>query len=123
MESKHSRDRGDTIDSVADKKDDLADINGQDVPAYKVPSDVVDVARPRKSYATRITHSFRRREDKIQLNNLGQEVTDPEKYAGEVVTSHDTSRLDRKLQGRHMQMIAIGGAIGTGIICIHFSYL
>jgi len=28
---------------------------------------------------------------------------------------YDTSLLNRDLQGRHMQMIAIGGAIGTGL--------
>lgn len=122
MESKHSG--GDTIDSVGDKGDDLGAINGQDVPAYKVPSNVVDIAKPQKSYVTRIAHSFRRREDTIQLNSKGQQVLDPEKYGeGEVITSHDTSRLDRKLKGRHMQMIAIGGAIGTGIIHINVSYL
>jgi amino acid permease len=63
---------------------------------------------------TRIAHSFRRRQDNIHLNALGQEIVDPEKESTGV-ESHDTSRLNRKLHGRHMQMIAIGGAIGTGL--------
>lgn len=108
---------GDTVDS-ADKK---GEYNGsQDentLPTYKTPSNVVEPDKPKQSYSTRILHSFRRREDHIHLNALGQQVIDPEKYPGvsEVVVSHDTSRLDRRLKGRHMQMIAIGGAIGTGL--------
>ena len=115
---------GDIIDSIdSDKIDKLGEINDSegDVLSDKVQSNVVETAKPKKSYSTRIGHSFRRREQNIQLNNLGREVVDPEKYAGEGIISHDTSRLDRKLQGRHMQMIAIGGAIGTGIIHRNFS--
>lgn len=104
------------IDPVAG---DRYDVNGeQGLPTYKTDSE--GDARPEKpklSIPVRILHSFRRREDNIQLNALGQQVIDPEKYPPSVTTegSHDTSRLDRKLQGRHMQMIAIGGAIGTGL--------
>lgn len=88
-------------------------------PAYKAPSNVDavdDGVAPKKSITTRILHSFRRREDTFTLNALGQQVLDPEKE-GDSTTIHsrDTSRLKRKLKGRHMQMIAIGGAIGTGI--------
>jgi len=87
-------------------------------PAYKPPSNGVDVdeATPaKKSMVTRFAHSFRRRDDAVALNALGQQVIDPEKD-GDTSTIHtrDTSRLKRKLKGRHMQMIAIGGAIGTG---------
>src|SRR5277367_4728739 len=93
------------------------------LPTYRVPSNVVDTqqTKPKKPMMTRIMHSFRRKEDNITLNALGQQVRkdDPEKPynaeedGGEI--SHDTSRLNRKLKGRHMQMIAIGGAIGTGL--------
>ena len=99
-------------------KDDLGDVNGDStLPTYKIPSDVVETAKPKQSYATRIAHSFRRREDTVRLNSLGQMIVDPEKYPASVTSesSNDTSRLDRKLKGRHMQMIAIGGAIGTGL--------
>jgi len=95
-------------------------------PAYRVPSNVIDQqepSKPKKAFMTRVAHSFRRREDNITLNALGQQVLkdDPEKTLGqaqaegEIPLSHDTSRLNRKLKGRHMQMIAIGGAIGTGL--------
>jgi len=110
----------DTIDSVGDngKNDDLGEVNGDNsLPTYRVPGDVVETAKPKRSYTTRVAHSFRRREDTVQLNDLGQMIVDPEKYPSSVTTdtSRDTSRLDRKLKGRHMQMIAIGGAIGTGL--------
>jgi amino acid permease len=93
-------------------------------PTYRVPSNVVDTQqapKPKKPMMTRIAHSFRRKEDPFTLNALGQQVykDDPEKLytPGEngAPLSHDTSRLNRKLKGRHMQMIAIGGAIGTGL--------
>ena len=91
-------------------------------PTYTVPNDVTDTqTKPKKPMMTRIIHSFRRKEDNVTLNALGQQVRrdDPEKPynaeedGGEL--THDTSRLNRKLRGRHMQMIAIGGAIGTGL--------
>jgi hypothetical protein len=92
-------------------------------PVYRIPSNVVDMpeTKIKKPLMTRIMHSFKRREDNITLNALGQQVfkDDPEKIIGSrgdgAPVSHDTSRLKRKLQGRHMQMIAIGGAIGTGL--------
>jgi amino acid permease len=110
----------DTIDSADTKgeKGDLYDTNGESstLPAYKVPSNVVDSeqVKPKKPLMTRIVHSFHRRQDNIHLNALGQEIVDPEKESTGTET-HDTSRLNRKLHGRHMQMIAIGGAIGTGL--------
>jgi yeast amino acid transporter len=97
-------------------------------PNYRTPSNVVDQrpAKPKQSIPTRILHSFRRREEAVTLNALGQQVLkgDEEKVvgqggglegAGAGDVGHDTSRLNRKLKGRHMQMIAIGGAIGTGL--------
>jgi hypothetical protein len=101
------------------------------LPVYKVPSNVVDTqpGKPKQPLMTRIMHSFRRREDAVTLNALGQKVLkdDPEKNGpgrdGEPLpidgpggpVGNDTSRLDRKLKGRHLQMIAIGGSIGTGL--------
>jgi amino acid permease len=32
-----------------------------------------------------------------------------------------TEQLQRRLQSRHLQMIAIGGTIGTGLVCINLS--
>jgi len=90
----------------------------QDAPAYDPPSNVVEVngaAKAKKAMHTRVLHSFKRREDTFALNALGQQVVDAKKGT-DTTTLHtrDTSRLKRKLKGRHMQMIAIGGAIGTG---------
>jgi len=92
-------------------------------PTYRVPSNVANteqIPKQKKPMTTRIAHSFRRREDHVTLNQLGQQVykDDPEKQVAAPdggPLSHDTSRLNRKLRGRHMQMIAIGGAIGTGL--------
>ena len=108
------------------------DNGGTGLPSYRVPSNVVDVqdAKPKKSLLTRMAHSFRRREDAVTLNALGQRVVRDEEggekglppsgdpLAGDgtgVIVGNDTSRLNRKLKGRHMQMIAIGGSIGTGL--------
>jgi len=90
----------------------------RDAPAYEPPSNVVDVngaTQAKKSMHTRVLPSFKRRDDAFALNGLGQQVVDAEK-GGDTSTlqTRDTSRLKRKLKGRHMQMIAIGGAIGTG---------
>ena len=94
-------------------------------PTYRGPSNVYDAEpnKPKKSFFTRCAHSFRRKDDGFTLNSLGQRVPkdDPEKVYqnGEVPDggelSQDTSRLNRSLKGRHLQMIAIGGAIGTGL--------
>lgn len=104
--------------SAEEKKADLNGDNG--LPTYKSSSDNIDDVpgvKVKKPIHVRAMHSFRRREDNIRLNKLGQQVVDTEKYPESVSTdgSHDTSRLSRKLKGRHMQMIAIGGAIGTGL--------
>lgn len=113
------------IDDTAEKKNGYSngESSGASPPVYKVPSNVVDVqdTKPKQPFFTRVAHSFHRREEKVKLNSLGQQVPigeDPEKgVPGEPVgpVSHDTSRLNRKLQGRHLQMIAIGGSIGTGL--------
>jgi len=102
------------------KGEDIEVSNGEStLPTYRPGDDVVateQIQKPKQSYFTRAVHSFKRREDNIRLNNLGQQIVDPEKETVDSVTvSHDTSRLNRKLKGRHMQMIAIGGAIGTGL--------
>jgi Amino acid permease len=57
---------------------------------------------------TRMLHSFKRQEQKEQT----VPSTDPEFG---IPRSGDTSQLHRKLKSRHIQMIAIGGAIGAGL--------
>src|SRR5436305_5845638 len=94
-------------------------------PTYIVPNNVdpTEPAKPKETLMTRMLHSFRRKDDGFTLNSLGQRVPkdDPEKIygPGELMDggelNKDTSRLNRKLKGRHLQMIAIGGAIGTGL--------
>ena len=34
------------------------------------------------------------------------------------VEKGETEQLQRRLQSRHLQMIAIGGTIGTGLVCV-----
>jgi hypothetical protein len=131
---------GDTIHNTpqmnnnVEKKYDYSDgENGSaGLPTYRVPSNVIDTqdAKPKKSLMTRMAHSFRRREEAVTLNALGQRVVKDEAGGekglppgGEPLPvdgsagpmGNDTSRLNRKLKGRHMQMIAIGGSIGTGL--------
>jgi len=57
---------------------------------------------------TRMLHSFKRQQPK----KLATPTTDPEFG---IPRAGDTSQLHRKLKGRHLQMIAIGGAIGAGL--------
>jgi yeast amino acid transporter len=57
---------------------------------------------------TRILHSFKRAEFADNLTP-GIDAENGVPQAG------DTSHLHRKLKGRHLQMIAIGGAIGAGL--------
>ena len=66
-----------------------------------IPSVIIEKPERKsdQSFFSRFLDSFRRGENLDALNKEG----------------HDTSRLSRKLKGRHMQMIAIGGAIGTGL--------
>jgi Amino acid permease len=71
------------------------------------PKPVIHEARAPKNRNlwSRITHSFRRRNDAGHELALGEAVRE----AG------DLSRLSRKLKTRHLQMIAIGGSIGCGL--------
>jgi hypothetical protein len=98
---------GDTIEPASSLPGYRPDTNTDAINATPV--------EPKKSFVTRVKHSFRRREDTIRLNALGQQVIDDDKVIPAGESGHDTSRLDRRLKGRHMQMIAIGGAIGTGL--------
>lgn len=64
---------------------------------------------PKQPFAARFIQSFhsRRNPPHAQFNQLKTSLHDS--------IGNDTSRLNRDLKGRHMQMIAIGGAIGTGL--------
>lgn len=107
---------------VINEKEDNRYVDGGTIAGNQISSNVEHTppTRPKQSYFTRIAHSFRRRQDDMTLNAIGQRVLkdDPEKLMGQAdagPVGNDTSRLSRKLRGRHMQMIAIGGAIGTGL--------
>jgi len=60
-----------------------------------------------QSLMTRIVHSFHRADSQTAPSPSDREAGFPQ--AG------DTSKLHRKLKSRHIQMIAIGGAIGAGL--------
>ena len=79
-----------------------------------ITNDVVDSKQltSKSSLITRFLHSFRSREDIPQNRLKGSRDCS---FSSPESIGNDTSRLNRSLQGRHMQMIAIGGAIGTGL--------
>jgi yeast amino acid transporter len=69
--------------------------------------DVTEPLPKERTLMTRMLHSFKRQEQPAQTPGLDPEFAIPQ--AG------DTSKLRRDLKGRHLQMIAIGGAIGAGL--------
>jgi amino acid transporter len=71
------------------------------------PVPVATSGPKQRSIPIRILHSFKRKEFDDVI--AGQ---DPEHA---VPRPGDTTHLHRKLNGRHLQMIAIGGAIGAGL--------
>ena len=60
-----------------------------------------------RTLMTRIVHSFHRADVQTAPDAIDREAGFPQ--------VGDTSQLQRKLKGRHIQMIAIGGAIGAGL--------
>lgn len=70
--------------------------------------EVVQREQKERGIITRMLHSFKRQEPK---STVAIDL-DPE---SSIPRAGDTSQLHRKLKGRHIQMIAIGGAIGAGL--------
>jgi amino acid permease len=71
------------------------------------PEPVATSGPKQRSLGIRILHSFKRKEFDDVISGQDPEAAVP--HAG------DTTHLHRKLKGRHLQMIAIGGAIGAGL--------
>lgn len=68
-----------------------------------------DVSQPQskdRPIVTRMLHSFKRADQTV--------TPDTDSEAG-IPHAGDTSKLRRELKSRHLQMIAIGGAIGAGL--------
>ena len=56
-------------------------------------------------------------------NNHGGPFVDGSSMSGSQnndVEKGTTEQLQRRLQSRHLQMIAIGGTIGTGLVCVGY---
>jgi yeast amino acid transporter len=79
------------------------------LPTNNGPVDSLD--KSNRSLITRFLDSFHRNSDDMHLNTS----SDGHKELSSVRVGNDTSLLNRELKGRHIQMIAIGGAIGTGL--------
>jgi yeast amino acid transporter len=68
-------------------------------------------AKPKKNLPVRILHSFKRRGDG-EIYDTHMASKDDEESLTHMAT---TDKLSRQLKKRHMQMIATGGTIGTGL--------
>ena len=79
------------------------------LPTNNGPIDSLD--KSNRSLITRFLDSFHRNSDHMHLNTS----SDGHKELPSARVGYDTSLLNRELKGRHIQMIAIGGAIGTGL--------
>lgn len=75
-----------------------------------------DLANMRRSITRRLTESFKRDPSASVIRSASFSAADSKTYDAEAAAQATAmSPLLRKLKGRHLQMIAIGGSIGTGL--------
>ena len=75
-----------------------------------------DMGHVKRTFTRRMTESFKRDPNASVLMTASFSAADSKGYDAEAA-AHATamSPLLRRLKGRHLQMIAIGGSIGTGL--------
>ena len=96
-----------TEDGMKENNISDGDLTKAEKSSTESPQPVTTSGPKQRSLPIRILHSFKRKEFDDVVTGRDPEALTP--HAG------DTTHLHRKLKGRHLQMIAIGGAIGAGL--------